>query len=96
MRRRGGACLEGFLLFLDPPKLGIAKAVAALAGRGISVRIISGDNRYVSERMASIIGIEPGEVLTGETIAALDDAALAAKISTVCVFAEGSRSKRSA
>ncbi len=84
----GNACLEGFLLFLDPPKPGIAKAVAALAGRGISVRIISGDNRYVSERMATIIGIEPGEVLTGDTIAALDDDALAAKISTVRVFAE--------
>lgn len=72
----------------DPPKPGIAKAVAALAGRGISVRIISGDNRYVSERMATIIGIEPGEVLTGDKIAALDDTALAAKISAVSVFAE--------
>ena len=84
----GHACLEGFLLFLDPAKPGIAKAVAALAGRGISVRIISGDNRYVSERMATIIGIEPGEVLTGDKIAVLDDAALVAKISAVSVFAE--------
>lgn len=84
----GRACLEGFLLFLDPPKPGIAKAVAALAGRGISVRIISGDNRYVSERMATIIGIEPGEVMTGDTITDLDDIALAARIRTVRVFAE--------
>lgn len=84
----GGACLEGFLLFLDPPKPGIEKTVAALAGRGISVRIISGDNRYVTERMAAIIGIELGEVMTGDAIAVLEDAALAAEIDSVRVFAE--------
>jgi len=84
----GRACLEGFLLFFDPPKPGIEKTVAALAGRGISIRIISGDNRYVTERMAAVIGLEPGEVMTGDTLAALDDAALAARIGAVRLFAE--------
>jgi len=84
----GEACLEGFLLFLDPPKPGIRDTVAAMASRGISVRIVSGDNRHVTARMAGVIGLEPGEVLTGDEIAALDDDALAARIGGVRVFAE--------
>ncbi|MGE3691361.1 MAG: magnesium-translocating P-type ATPase [Novosphingobium sp.] len=84
----GEACFEGFLLFFDPPKPDIEKSVGAMHKRGISVRIISGDNRYVSARMAAVIGLRPGEVLTGDKIAGLDDAALAARIANVRVFAE--------
>src|SRR5690606_18781603 len=73
---------------LDPPKPGIRDTVAAMASRGISVRIVSGDNRHVTARMAGVIGLEPGEVLTGDEIAALDDDALAARIGGVRVFAE--------
>lgn len=84
----GEACFEGYLLFSDPPKPGIEQAVGDLRGRGISVRIISGDNRHVSARLADLIGLPPGEVLTGETIATLGDAALTARIADVRVFAE--------
>lgn len=84
----GQACLEGFLLFLDPPKPGIEKTVNAMRKQGVSVRIISGDNRHVSARMATVIGLDPGEVMTGEAIAALDDETLAMRIGDVQVFAE--------
>lgn len=86
--QEGSACLEGFLLFYDPPKRGIRRTVAALLRRGITVRIVSGDNRYVSGHMARIIGLPEGEVVTGEQIAALDDDALAARIGGISVFAE--------
>lgn len=84
----GAACLEGFLLFFDPPKRGIRKAVGALRRRGISVRIISGDNRHVSAHMATAIGLPEGAAMTGDEIAALDDAALALRVGGVHVFAE--------
>jgi len=84
----GDACFEGFLLFFDPPKEGIERTVGAMHKRGISVRIISGDNRHVTARMATIIGLHNGELLTGEAIAALSDAELAARIGEVHVFAE--------
>ena len=82
------ACLEGFLLFFDPPKPGIEETVATLCKRGISTRIISGDNRHVSAHMAEVIGLPPGEILTGDEIAALDDRELAARVSATIVFAE--------
>jgi len=84
----GAGCLEGFLLFFDPPKPGIKRTVAALGRQGISVRIISGDNRHVSAHMAALVGLPEGELLTGEDIAALDDAALAARVASIAVFAE--------
>ncbi|MGD9710625.1 MAG: hypothetical protein AB7V46_01000 [Thermomicrobiales bacterium] len=50
----GQAYLEGFLLFFDPPKPGIERTVAALVKRGISVRIVSGDNRYRLARATNL------------------------------------------
>ncbi|MCB2065836.1 MAG: magnesium-translocating P-type ATPase [Erythrobacter sp.] len=84
----GQACLEGLLLFFDPPKPGIEQAVASLADSGISTRIISGDNRHVCQHMAQVIGLPPGEALTGEVIAGLDDAELARRVPAIHVFAE--------
>jgi len=84
----GEACLEGFLLFFDPPKPGIARTIAAMRRRDISVRIISGDNRHVSAHMAEVIGLPSGEMLTGDAIAGLDDSSLAERIDRVTVFAE--------
>ncbi|WP_336980822.1 magnesium-translocating P-type ATPase [Altererythrobacter fulvus] len=86
--KEGTACLEGFLLFYDPPKRGIERTVANLQRRGIAVRIVSGDNRYVSAHMARTIGLSEGAVLTGDEIARLDDEALAARIGGISVFAE--------
>lgn len=84
----GAACLEGFLLFFDPPKPEIEKTVASLGRRGISVRIVSGDNRHVSAHMAALIGLPEGDVMTGGEIASLDDDALAVQCAGVHVFAE--------
>jgi Mg2+-importing ATPase len=84
----GTACLEGFLLFFDPPKPKIEKTVASLGRRGISVRIVSGDNRHVSAHMAALIGLPAGKTMTGDEIASLDDDALAAQCVDVHVFAE--------
>jgi len=84
----GRGCLEGFLLFFDPPKRGIRRTVDSLRRQGISVCIVSGDNRHVSKHMAALVGLAGGGLLTGEDIAALDDAALAAKVASTSVFAE--------
>lgn len=85
---RGQACLEGFLLFFDPLKPGIQRTLAALRKRGISVRIISGDNVHVSAHVAHQVGLPEGAPLTGDQIDAMDDAALAARVAGTYVFAE--------
>jgi Mg2+-importing ATPase len=78
----------GFLTFLDPPKPGARATLGRLAASGISVRMITGDNRLVAAHVAAMVGLDPGAALTGEEIDALDDAALAARASSIAIFAE--------
>jgi Mg2+-importing ATPase len=71
-----GMTLEGFLLFFDPPKTEAAQAVRDLAARGVRVKIITGDNRYVAAHVAGTIGLDPKALLTGKDIAEMRDESL--------------------
>nr|WP_169204683.1 magnesium-translocating P-type ATPase [Aromatoleum petrolei] len=69
-------CLEGFLLFSDPPKADAAHAIGELRRLGCRTKIISGDNRYVTAHLARSIGLDATALLTGEQIAAISDESL--------------------
>jgi Mg2+-importing ATPase len=63
----------GFLLFFDPLKSGVEATIRDLAALGVRLKIISGDNRYVTAHVAAAIGLNPRAMLTGEEIADLRD-----------------------
>ena len=67
---------RGFLVFLDPPKPEARQTIQKLAGLGIAIKVISGDNRYVTAHMAAAVGLDAKSMLTGEELAALKDEAL--------------------
>lgn len=67
---------RGFLVFLDPPKPEVKAAIADLARLGIAIKVISGDNRYVTAHMAQAVCLDASSMLTGEEIAGLRDEAL--------------------
>lgn len=79
---------EGYLAFLDQPKAGAADAVAGLAARGVTVKMISGDSRLVAVHVAQLVGLRATRVLTGRELGRLGDDALAAVTGRVDVFAE--------
>jgi P-type Mg2+ transporter len=79
--------LAGLLVFLDPPKSGAAAALARLAGLGITVKIVTGDNPAVAAKVCHDVGLPAGTVLTGTDIDGLDDAGLAAMIAATTVVA---------
>jgi Mg2+-importing ATPase len=79
--------LAGLLVFLDPPKPDAAVALARLAGLGITVKIVTGDNPAVAAKVCQDLGLPVGEVLTGTDLDGLDDTQLAAAILTTTVFA---------
>ncbi len=83
-----GLCLEGFLLFLDPPKQGVADCLKDLARRGIRVKMISGDNRHVAAHLAETIGLSTRSILTGGELQALSSDALAARAARIDLFVE--------
>jgi P-type Mg2+ transporter len=69
----------GFLLFSDPPKPDARRTIQNLTKLGIRIKVISGDNRYVTAHLATAVGLDPSSILTGEELAKLTDQALWAR-----------------
>ena len=67
---------RGFLVFLDPPKPEAKSTIRDLARLGIVIKVISGDNRFVTAHMAQAVGLDATSMLTGKEISALSDEAL--------------------
>jgi Mg2+-importing ATPase len=79
---------EGFLLFVDPPRADAADTIAAMKALGISVKIVSGDNRHVSAHLAGIVGLDGKAMLTGAEIQAMTDEAMWKRASETDLFVE--------
>ncbi|MCX6728954.1 MAG: magnesium-translocating P-type ATPase [Candidatus Saccharibacteria bacterium] len=56
----------GFLAFLDPAKLSVSETLERMRGMGIATKIITGDNAYVTEKIANDIGLRIEGILDGE------------------------------
>jgi P-type Mg2+ transporter len=69
--------LLGYIAFLDPPKDSAREAIAALADRGVRVKILTGDNETITRKICREVRLECGEVLSGARIAAMSDGELA-------------------
>jgi Mg2+-importing ATPase len=82
-----GLTLVGLLVFLDPPKQDAAASLQRLAGLGIAVKIVTGDNPIVAAKVCRDLGLSEGRVMTGTDVDALDDAQLAVVIPDTLVFA---------
>jgi Mg2+-importing ATPase len=83
-----GLELRGLLAFHDPPKPGVHAAIGDLAEQGISVRLVTGDNRLAAAQVAEAVGLDGADVMTGAELDALDDEALTAAAASTTVFAE--------
>jgi len=76
----------GFAAFIDPPKESAKEALVALAQRGVAVKIVTGDSELVTQHLCSLLGVPVKGVLTGHEIAAMDDAALRARVGRTKLF----------
>lgn len=79
--------LAGFAAFLDPPKEGIIAVLDALKKNGVSVVIMTGDNQYVTQKVAHDVGLPNDRIVTGNQVDAMDDAALAYQAEHGAIFA---------
>ncbi|MBU1660014.1 MAG: magnesium-translocating P-type ATPase [Chloroflexi bacterium] len=83
-----GMIFEGFLLFFDPPKPGVAETITQLAELGVDLKIITGDNKLVAIHTAETIGMQLTGVLTGAELNNLRDEALWHVVENTNLFAE--------
>jgi Mg2+-importing ATPase len=78
---------EGVILFSDPPKPDVGKAIASLASQGIALKIITGDNDLVARHVAGLVGLQVDGVLTGDQMRKLTHPALVARAPRTTIFA---------
>jgi len=79
--------LVGFLTFSDAPLTDAAQVLSDLKEDGVEVKVISGDNDRVTAHVCAQVGIEPGEIITGEDLDRMTDPALAHDAEEARVFA---------
>ncbi|MGE5628660.1 MAG: magnesium-translocating P-type ATPase [Solirubrobacterales bacterium] len=79
---------SGFLVFYDPPKKEIVQTINNLKEIGISLKIITGDNRMVAEAVAKEIGFDDLSVITGTELSHMSNTALINMVSKINIFAE--------
>ena len=77
----------GFCVFADPPKQDAASAINALTSLGVTIKILSGDHGAVVSHVARSVGLQSDRLVTGAEISELTDAALAAKVNEIDLFA---------
>ncbi len=87
--------LAGFLTFIDRPKADAGASIAKLNRLGVAVKIITGDNGIVGEKVCRDIGLAVSGTLSGAQLDQLDDDALAAAIPATTVFARVSPDQKS-
>jgi Mg2+-importing ATPase len=78
----------GFLVFEDPIKDGVLDVIGRLKGLGVTLKIVTGDNRLVAAHVGQAIGLSNGHVLTGEDLRQMSDEALVSRVNDIHVFAE--------
>ncbi len=79
--------LAGFLTFVDRPKADAHEALDQLKQLDVQVKIITGDNDRVAQKVCTDIGLAVDGTLTGAQLDQLDDAQLAAALPKTTIFA---------
>ncbi|MEY3107037.1 MAG: hypothetical protein RIT35_1210 [Pseudomonadota bacterium] len=81
-------CFLGFFVFFDPPKTGCSQTIQQLNTLGVTLKIITGDNRLVAKTVSKQLGIAEHELLTGSEIREMSESALINQVAEVNLFAE--------
>ncbi len=66
----------GLVAMIDPPRPGVAEAIAEMRAAHVRVFMLTGDDPITAEAIARRIGMPDGRVLTGDDLRSLSDAAL--------------------
>jgi Mg2+-importing ATPase len=83
-----GFTFLGFIVLDDPAKPGVADIIQKLKQQGISLKVISGDNRLVTAHIGEQVGLSTTRILTGSDLLQISDAALVKQANEIDIFAE--------
>ncbi|MDQ9836063.1 magnesium-translocating P-type ATPase, partial [Acinetobacter baumannii] len=80
--------LIGYITFLDPPKESAKEAVQSLQVHGVTVKVLTGDNEFVTQKVCREIGLNYDQVLLGGVIETLTDQQLKRAVEQYHIFAK--------
>lgn len=83
-----GMTFLGFLVFRDPPKPGVIETIARLKELGVSLKIVTGDNRFIARHVSQQVGLSGASLMTGTELRSLSAEALMRRINGVDILAE--------
>jgi Mg2+-importing ATPase len=83
-----GMTFLGFLILFDPPKSGIIETIKQLKQLGVSLKVITGDNRLLAANVSQQMELLNPHILTGGDLHQMSDEALLKQVNDVDVFAE--------
>jgi P-type Mg2+ transporter len=86
--------LLGNIAFLDPPKDSAAQALTALKRNGVDVKILTGDNQIITQKICRDVGLPVQNVLLGSDLESLSDDELAQVAATTTIFAKFSPTQK--
>lgn len=78
----------GFLLFFDPPKKDVERVIADLEKRGVTLKVITGDNAKVARHIAEAVNLKIEGLKTGRELSDMRDEALWHLAERTTIFAE--------
>ena len=78
----------GFLVLYDPPKARIFDTINRLKDLGVSLKIITGDNKLVAANLGKQMGLDNPRILTGTDLRHMSEEALYHQVNNVNIFSD--------
>lgn len=79
--------LRGYVAFLDPPKDSARSALEEFQENGIAVKVLTGDNELVGQKICKEVGLNTDHILLGSQVETMPDEELARRALEVTLFA---------
>jgi len=80
--------LTGFIGFLDPAKPSAKPAIQALQNLGVGIKVVTGDNEIVTQKICNDVGIPVQDIVNGNELEHMSEEELLNCIDRVSVFAK--------
>ncbi len=78
----------GYLAFLDPPKLSAKTALAKLSSYAVKVKVLTGDNELVTQKICKWVGLDVEGVILGSQVEKLSEEELKITVEKMTIFAK--------
>ena len=86
--------LLGYVAFFDPPKVSATEAIELLSNAGVKVKVLTGDNGLVTEKVCRDVGINVERIITGSDLAQVSGKEFSKTVQESNVFVKLSPSQK--